>query len=345
MATGKDFQECWEQFNLKGPGFAERFPLKEDRRAFFKWAAKKRRAMAEQQYIPISRADLVNAIDTSNYNNQLQRARIVSMIHTKNVPWLYAGTNSQGDIYRIIPQPYALVADQPLPKTGYEIISPNVLGVNLNVQPSQPSHRRIGHYAEESTMSNESDDPQETGFVFHQIGALELFYPAGENEEGDFCEDDSSPTNFAVVVRIGRNGAPAGIYIIYDFYSFDSNCESRPLKRYDDPYWGYLDGVSGPVAVAKIADTLSELDISSLFSPAIIADYPIELVRAVVNAQGTLQRVSLNTKRPHDVIDLIFSHVFVEKWSISVIEKLVSDFEDKVGIVISSRPVTHIYPH
>ncbi|KAK2746202.1 hypothetical protein FQN57_003324 [Myotisia sp. PD_48] len=197
----------------------EKFPAKEDQDAFLSWADEEREKLLKKTMMPmqkpISRTELANIIDTMNYNDKLQRAAL----------------------------PYALLADQPFPNTNREIISPNVLGVNLNVQPLLPSHCRIANYSEESTLSNESDDHEESGFVFHQIGILEYFFPADKDEDGSDSQDESLPADFGVVVRIGRNGAPAGIYLIYDSYSVDPDIVmSRPTQRPNTDRWGELMG-------------------------------------------------------------------------------------------------------
>ncbi|KAK2757992.1 hypothetical protein FQN54_004398 [Arachnomyces sp. PD_36] len=273
-----------------------RFPAKEDRYAYLKWARERARQRRQQMATtpPTRRNELSNLIDTLNYNDKLQRAQLVGSIHRNVVPWFHAGTDAQGDIYRIVPQPYALIADQPLPKTDREIVSPNVLGVNLNVQPVKPSHRRVANYSEQSTKSNESDDTEATGFVFHQIGVLEcVFSDEDEVTAQSVAEGPWFPTDFGVVMKINRNGAPGGIYIIYDFYPTNQETGQRLSERPDIPDWGCLGDIPGRIVVAKIASTMSELVFGRKFEPTVIADYPVELVRVVLGWGNTLQRVTV----------------------------------------------------
>lgn len=282
------------------PLLKERWASLEDRNAFLDWVSQ--RADKEQMILLTSpsRAELINMIDTMNYNDKLQRAELVSSVHKNIVPWIPAGTDVEGDIYRIVPQPYGLLADQQFPQTDRKIISPNVLGVNINVQPRQPSHRRIANYSEESTQSNESDDSTGTGFVFHQMGMLEIW--SGETDEpkteNNVAGGPWSPADFGVVMRIDRSGAPAGVYIIYDFYPTDPSTGKRPSERRNIGHWGQLGDLPGRIAIAKIADTASELKFDRTFSPTVIADYPVELVRAVVGWGNSIMRVTFMDDRP-----------------------------------------------
>jgi len=97
----------------------------------------------------------------------------VSAVEQIIVPLLPVGERND-KVYRIIPGVYGLHPDQPRPKTGHNLISDNVLGVNINVQPRQPARTRKGNFLEMRTKLNEPDDPETDGFVFHQIGALEV---------------------------------------------------------------------------------------------------------------------------------------------------------------------------
>jgi hypothetical protein len=227
------------------------------------------------------------------YNIKTQRAEVVSLL-VPNVPWLHAGT-VKGGIYRIVPRRDALLPDNKFPNTDRELIWSVVLGVNLNVQPALPTGPRVANYPEESSEANESDDSEGTGFVFHQIGMLEEWMEAPENgkvTEKDFGADDEwSPTEFGVVVRILRNGAAGGIYIIYNFYQEDASYKRG--KWHDLESWGTLGDVAVRMSVARIADSMSELSFGRPLRPVILADYPIELVRVVMGREDSLIRATV----------------------------------------------------
>ncbi|KAI9776287.1 MAG: hypothetical protein M1839_000446 [Geoglossum umbratile] len=282
--------ECLAFFNeqhakgsgaLEGRGKAvrERWPNKADRMAYYDWSAKMADNEMEQEMTPISPEDLKTMIATMNYNSDIARGKLVTAVERRVVPWLPVGSYQNGGIYRIVPGAHGLQPDQPDPKTDRWLISMNVLGVNTNA----------------STKSNESDDSEIAGFIFHQIGTLEYWGDKVENFRSfeDAARGPWLPTGFRVVVRFGRNGAANGIYIIYDFYPKDEGGE-RGLKVTGD-YWGRLpkDRSNQQFSIAKIADTVMELRFGRTFTFMEVLDYPVELVRAVKTPEDAIIRVNI----------------------------------------------------
>ncbi|KAK2746408.1 hypothetical protein FQN55_005626 [Onygenales sp. PD_40] len=272
------------------PLIAERFPAKEDQLAYLEWVSLKAGKARAAWFISTFQTRFPYLMEAMNFNDEKERDALANFLHSWRGTFIYAGTDANGDIYRIVLQPYGLLADQPLPKTDCELVSPNALGVNLNVQPRLPSHRRIAKY-EESTQLNQLENTG-AGFVFHQIGMLEMWI---EDREDSSVKGPWLPTNFGVVVRIHRSGLPLGIYIIYDFHPTDpaDHPSERPSTRPDIPHWGMLGNLPGRIAVAKIAETMGLLHLGYVISPTVIADYPVELVRAAVGWGNSIHQLTI----------------------------------------------------
>ncbi|KAI9861222.1 MAG: hypothetical protein M1813_005395 [Trichoglossum hirsutum] len=283
---------AWEE---GGKAVRERWPNKVDRMAYYDWSEKRADDKMKQEMTPISREDLKTMIATMNYNSKIARGKLVTAVDRPIVPWLPVGSHQNGGIYRIVPGAYGLQPDQPDPKTDRTLVSMNVLGVNTNVQPTLPVRSRKANFSEASTKSNESDDSEIAGFVFHQIGTLEYW---GDKDENFHSFEDAArgpwlPTGFRVVVRFGRNGAANGIYIIYDFYPKDAWGE-RELKITGD-YWGRLpqDRSNQQFSIAKLADTIIELRFGRKFTLTEVLDYPVEIVRAMKTPEDAIIRVTI----------------------------------------------------
>ena len=101
--------------------------------------------------------------------------------------------------------------------------------MNINVQPPEPAHPRTADLPEQSTVLNDSDNPDEGGFVFFQLGRVEALYDGEDGEVHslqDALEGDWMDTRFCAVMRITEGGTADGVYLLYDFYA--PNCgESR----------------------------------------------------------------------------------------------------------------------
>ncbi|KAH0565681.1 hypothetical protein GP486_000921 [Trichoglossum hirsutum] len=304
MPTDAEFQAFWDERLAQnratrpklGDALRERWPVKADRMAYCDWSdaiADKR--LNEREMTNISPEELTEMLTTMNFNNDISRGKLVNILERSVVPWLPVGRDRAGTIYRIVPGAWGLLPDQQDPKTNRELVSMNVLGVNTNVQPKIPSRSRKANFSEESTRSNESDDYEHAGFVFHQIGNLEYWADNPEDLRSykDAAEGTWFPTQFHAVVRFGRNGAANGVYVIYDFYPEDEYLEER--RRIDDDDWGYLprDLTDQQIALAKIADKITDLKFSRTFDFAEALDYPVELVRAIKTPENAIIRATV----------------------------------------------------
>ncbi|KAI9763444.1 MAG: hypothetical protein M1840_000527 [Geoglossum simile] len=304
MPTDAEFQAFWDEEVAKdhtawprlGETLRERWPVKADLMAFFDWSeARADRRLKEREMTNISPQELTEMLATMNFNDDIARGRLVNILQRSIVPWLPVGSDRAGTIYRIVPGASGLLPDQQDPKTNRELVSMNVLGVNTNVQPKIPPRSRKANFSEESTKSNESDDSDYAGFVFHQIGNLE--YWAGDPNNLRSYEDAAKgtwlPTQFHAVMRFGRNGAANGVYVIYDFYPEDEYLEER--QKIDDDDWGYLprDLTDQQIAFAKIAGKITDLRFGRTFDFTEALDYPVELVRAMKTPENTLIRATV----------------------------------------------------
>jgi hypothetical protein len=303
MPTDAEFQafrdERLAQKYTTRPKLAEalhkRWPDKADRMAFYDWSsARADKRLEEREMTNISPGELAEVPAMMNFNDGIAQGKLVNTLERSVVPWLPAGRDQAGMIYRIIPGACGLLPDQQDPKTERELVSMNVLDVNINVQPKIPSRSRKANFSEESTRSNESDDSDYAGFVFHQIGNLEFW---GDNPDdlrsyADAANGTWFPTQFYAVMRFGRNGAANGVYVIYDFYPEDEYLQER--RKIDHDNWGYLPSnlTDEQITFAKIAEKITDLRFGRTFDFAEALDYPVELVRAVKTPEGAIIRVT-----------------------------------------------------
>jgi hypothetical protein len=304
MPTDAEFLAFWNEQRKKifaersnlGEILRKRWPDKADRMAYYEWSsARANKRLEEREMTNISPEELTEMLTTMNFNDDIARGKLVNTLERSVVPWLPVGRDRAGAIYRIVPGAYGLLPDQQDPKTDRELVSMNVLGVNTNVQPKIPFQSRRANFSEESTRSNESDDSDHAGFVFHQIGNLEFW---GDNPDDLRSDEDAAngtwfSTQFHAVMRFGRNGAANGVYVIYDFYPEDEYLEER--RKIDHDNWGFLpsDVTDDQVTFAKIADKITDLRFGHTFDFAEALDYPVELVRAVKTPEGAIIRVTV----------------------------------------------------
>jgi hypothetical protein len=304
MPTDAEFQAFWDERLAQkrttrpklGEALRKRWPVKADRMAYYDWSdARADKRLNEREMTNISPEELTEMLATMNFNSDIARGKLVNVLERSVVPWLPVGRDRAGTIYRIVPGARGLLPDQQDPKTNRELVSMNVLGVNTNVQLKIPSRRRKANFSEESTRSNESDDYDYAGFVFHQIGNLEYWADDPENLRSyeDAAKGTWLPTQFYAVMRFGRNGAANGVYVIYDFYPEDEYLEER--RKIDDDDWGYLprDLTDQQITLAKIANEITDLKFGRTFDFAEALDYPVELVRAMKTPENTIIRVTV----------------------------------------------------
>ncbi|KAI9764144.1 MAG: hypothetical protein M1839_006043 [Geoglossum umbratile] len=304
MPTDAEFQAFRDQFLAQerstrpdlGEALRKIWPNKADRMAYFAWSsARANKRLEEREMTNISPEELTEMLTTMNFNHDIARGKLVNTLERSVVPWLPVGRDRAGAIYRIVPGAYGLLPDQQDPETDRELVSMNVLGINTNVQPKIPSRSRKANFSEQSTRSNESDDSDYAGFVFHQIGNLEFW---GDNPDDLRSYEDAAngkwfPTHFHAVIRFGRNGAANGVYVIYDFYPENEYLEER--QKIDHDNWGYLpsDVTDDQITFAKIADKITDLRFGRTFDFAEALDYPVELVRAVKTPENAIIRVTV----------------------------------------------------
>ncbi|KAI9866424.1 MAG: hypothetical protein M1813_001546 [Trichoglossum hirsutum] len=304
MPTDEEFLAFWNerlaQPRKTRPGLEEalhkRWPVEADCIAYCRWSGRRAdERLHARQMTNISPEELTEILATMNYNNEIARGKLVNVLERSVVPWLPVGSDRAGGIYRIVPGARGLLPDQQDPKTDRELVSMNVLGVNTNLQPVIPFRSRKANFSEESTRSNESDDSDYAGFVFHQIGNLE--YWGGNPDDLRTYEDAANgtwfPTRFYAVMRFGRNGAANGVFVIYDFYPEDECLQER--RKLDDRDWGYLpSGLSDqPISIAKIANKITDLRFGRTFDFVGPLDYPVKLVRAMKTPEDTIIRVTV----------------------------------------------------
>jgi hypothetical protein len=246
--------------------------------------------MVLDMWTPVSREYLLETIKHINFNNSLDRAKLRDAISRDSVPWVPVG-RIDGKIYRFTPAPETLLPDELEPKVQNQLMPLSVLGVNTNVQPLKPVHRRKANLSEESTVSNESDDPGIGGFVFHQLGILEVWCDEPEKLQNYDDADDGpwQPAEFCVVNRFGTNGVPDGIYIVCDFYPEDDITGERYPKS--EEFWGYLG--DRQLSVAKIADRITDLGFNKTLRLTEVVDYPVEVVRTIMTSRGTIIRATI----------------------------------------------------
>jgi hypothetical protein len=301
MPTPSECKAFWDERLAKGytdddgKSVREKWPTRSERLEYYRWSDKRAdEEFAEFFYTPTSREDLKTMIAKMNYNSATDRGKLVSAVERAVVPWLPVGERN-GKVYRILPGVHGLQPDQPTPKTDRELVSANVLGVNTNVQPSKPARTRKANLSEMSTKSNESDDPGTDGFIFHQIGTLDVWGDDRHNLQSfeDAGKGPWLPTGFCVVMRFTKSGIANGLYLIYDFYP-KNDLDSRE-KRIEDDNWGRLpgDGTSEQFSLARLADQITELRFGRTFHLTEVLDYPIELVRAVKTPDETIIRATV----------------------------------------------------
>ncbi|PGH14926.1 hypothetical protein AJ79_02789 [Helicocarpus griseus UAMH5409] len=272
-------------------------PAEEDQQAFLKWSAQRSKGNFRKIVVSdVSTDELKRMIDNTNYNDQLQCAKLVAAVHKNVVPIIPVGTDADGDVYRISPEAFDLLAGKEPPQPCSGLVTSSVLGVNLNVQPRLPTCRRAANTSEDSVMSNESDDSPGTGFVFHQIGILERFLVTENRRptEENLNKGQWFSTHYGVVVRFERSGNANGVYIICDYYPTDTHTGERPTERLDLTHIGSFGRSEIPMSVAKIAEKASDFTgFDRRFSPIVVVEQPIQLVRAVANRSNFIQRVTI----------------------------------------------------
>ena len=253
-----------------------------------------RQGRMEARTPPMSRNELVHFLDTMDYNDRSSRAKLVTAMYREITPWIPIGRDENGDFYRIVLNPDALLPDQRCPPESHGLVWSNVLGVNTNVQPHIPTHNRANDRPEKSRRINVSDDSDDSGFIFHQIGNVEIWCDEQGNLQTlkDAGEGPWFTDSYAAVMRINKSGASNGVYVMFDFYEPDDVNGNRFPKR-NDPSWGHLGDGTTQFSCARIADKISDLDLFRPFHLTEIITHPVEIVRVINSAQGSMIRATI----------------------------------------------------
>ncbi|KAI9780353.1 MAG: hypothetical protein M1839_006776 [Geoglossum umbratile] len=296
MPTDGECLAFWEEELAKGidawkstgEAIEKRWPDPAEQMAYLDWCCKRTKAPYEQKttsYEPKDPEDLKKLIDTTNYNDDFEHHKLFYAVHGEVFPDFHIGTYRNGGIYRIITK---------------ALLDICVLGVNTNVQPKIPLHRRMDNLPAISTKFNESEDSEITRFVFHQIGILEFWESWGGDGGGSDEDNDVEsskdvdcgiwrPTGFHVVVRFRRSSAANGIYMIYNFYPKDEEGDHYLKINSHLPD----DKTGQQFSMAKIADTMRELQHGRLFTLMEVFDYPVEIVMTWETPEGIIARVTV----------------------------------------------------
>lgn len=88
--------------------------------------------------------------------------------------------------------------------------------MNINVQSPKTAHCRAADLPEESTVLNKSDNPGEDGFVFFQLGRVEVLFDEEDEKVHslqDALEDYWMETKFCAAMGITEGGTVDGVYL------------------------------------------------------------------------------------------------------------------------------------
>ena len=306
MAPVADFEAFHQDRALYTPDefqqhLQERFPLEKDRMDYNYWALIKRVRESKKAGTfnpitlqpPLPQKLLLDLLERTDYNNPAVHFDVAWKLSISREP-IPVGKDENGDFYRIIPDPSALLADVQDPVTNHELVRQEFLGVDFNAQPPGRDHRQTARLPEKSAFSNnnkKNNDSSKDGFVFFQLGRVEVLFVEEEDEEVESLEDawegDWMDTRFCAALRITNDGAADGVYLFYDFYCPDDMTGYRFPKRLGE-FWGYLGEGTRQFSCARIANRLSDL---KLFDPLLLTevfDRPLELSRAVQTPKGTM---------------------------------------------------------
>lgn len=166
--------------------------------------------------------------------------------------------------------------------------------MNTNVQPDISTHDRTNDRPEKSMCINVFGDSDDGGFIFHQIGDVQIWCAKQGKLQTlkDVGEGPWFTASYAAVVRINKNGASDGVYIMFDFYEPDGATGDR-LPKLNDPSWGYLGKGKTQFSCARIADKIPDLDLFHPLHLTEVITHPVEIVRVVSTAQRSMIRATI----------------------------------------------------
>ncbi|KAL1633538.1 hypothetical protein SLS58_011053 [Diplodia intermedia] len=207
-------------------------------------------------------------------------------------PWLPLGRTSDGTGYRLLPKAYGLLPHDQLfnkESTPYKLLPPCFLGVNLTVQPrepSRPANRREANLSEASTRTAES-----AGFEFQQLGVLQYYVGDLPDTMKEAAEGGWEPTGYYVVARIAPSGCIDGLYVLFDMFPVEDEYTGIRSQITGDT-WGYMEPSDEQFTCARIGNRLGEMHFGKELLWTERVRHPVELVRVVRKGDGLLKRVT-----------------------------------------------------
>lgn len=280
----------------------ERFPTDEEFIAYFDWAAAPLQELknAVQQDCP-TRGDFFERLRKTNYRNSKELVSLDAFCRCSRFPVILIG-HDKGVQYRLVPG--NLLQEPEINWNDKRPMMPdNVLGINLHIEPKSVAADRKCR----RTHKSDSRDPENLRIV-HQIGGV-MFYSGDYSTVKGTSEGDGGrnwrETGFALVSDV-TDGKPGAVYLIYDFYPFIPNLDD--CSHIDNDFeWGFLpkdEENEEQLACAKIADSLDELNEDYQFQWGKRYQYEVELVPAVQNQDGNLDRQIVDEPLEAAVLDL-----------------------------------------
>ncbi|MCJ1247775.1 hypothetical protein MMC30_004990 [Trapelia coarctata] len=253
--------------------------------AYFDWSAAPLRKIIEneQRYCP-TRDGFFERLRNTDYRDAKQIFSLQGFCSGTHMPVLLLGRD-KGVQYKLIPG--GLLTEPEINwKDKRPMMHHNVLGINLHIEPKCEALGRM-------KRRFHGEDPEEFR-ILHQIGGVMCY-------DGDFSKVKAAPgatsgrkwleTGFALASDV-TSGKPGAVYLIYDFFPFIPSLEK--CKHIDNDYeWGFLpkdEENEDQFSCAKIADSLDDLNGDYEFQWGKRYSYEVELVPAVQNPDGTLDR-------------------------------------------------------
>ncbi|KAI9856116.1 MAG: hypothetical protein M1813_009234 [Trichoglossum hirsutum] len=261
------------------------WPDKADRVEFYNWL--KRDEGKDRFGALVSLEALKDAISNTTPNDMDSRKRLWDLLALRPVPCFPAGKDSRGNIYRISPDGGRLRPDDetyPDDCIGY-----GILGITFSPE---------GSSSKDGDDCRGSADTQREGFVFHEIGTLELWCGDPEKFKDDDSDDPEKydggrgwwePTSYCVVMKFDESGVSSGFYVVFDFFSdheFETKINISDPKNLPDR--GLIKDVYGRLlTAAKIADNIEELKFTHEFDLAEPLHDSFNLVTVVETSGGS----------------------------------------------------------
>ncbi|KAL1614616.1 hypothetical protein SLS54_009586 [Diplodia seriata] len=262
------------------------FPDTQAKDDYYRWMYGRHEQRMKQCKTPASPEEFVAHVDGMNFHN-MQDADLLIDWQIRDVrPWLPLGHTSDGTGYRLLPKAYGLLPHDQLfnkESTPYKLLPPCFLGVNLTVQPREPSRT--------ANRRDESDD-NPPGFEFQQLGVLQYCVGDLPDTMQEAAEGEWEPTGYYVVARIAPSGCIDGLYVLFDMFPEDEYTGIRSQITRD--IWGYMEPSNEKFTCARIGNRLGEMRFGKELLWTERVRHPVELVRVVRMGDGRLKRVTVD---------------------------------------------------